>query len=100
MKRVILPLIVIVLVVAATVDAQKFEGLAETPPMGWNSWNAMGIEIDEDLAVTRGGHRHPAVVPSGGCDPGGALRISTEPEFLRQLIDLFVVYDCKKFIGR
>src|SRR5947207_870157 len=29
--------------------AQKFEGLALTPPMGWNSWNTFQIKIDEQL---------------------------------------------------
>jgi len=29
--------------------AQKFEGLAPTPPMGWNSWNTFGTKIDEKL---------------------------------------------------
>jgi alpha-galactosidase len=29
--------------------AQKFDGLAPTPPMGWNSWNTFEIEIDENL---------------------------------------------------
>jgi alpha-galactosidase len=28
---------------------QKFAGLAQTPPMGWNSWNHYGCEIDEGL---------------------------------------------------
>jgi len=27
--------------------AQKFENLVLTPPMGWNSWNKYGCEIDE-----------------------------------------------------
>jgi alpha-galactosidase len=27
----------------------KFEGLAMTPPMGWNSWNTFGTSIDEKL---------------------------------------------------
>ena len=27
--------------------AQKFEGLAPTPPMGWNSWNHFACNIDE-----------------------------------------------------
>ncbi len=26
----------------------KFKGLAETPPMGWNSWDAYGTTINED----------------------------------------------------
>jgi alpha-galactosidase len=29
--------------------AQKFEGLAPTPPMGWNSWNTFQTNISEDL---------------------------------------------------
>jgi alpha-galactosidase len=33
----------------SAVKAQKFEGLAETPPMGWNSWNKFACDIDENL---------------------------------------------------
>ncbi|MFZ2987083.1 glycoside hydrolase family 27 protein [Ideonella sp.] len=29
--------------------AQKFEGLAETPPMGWNSWNKFACDVNEQL---------------------------------------------------
>jgi alpha-galactosidase len=29
--------------------AQKFNGLALTPPMGWNSWNKFGCEVSEEL---------------------------------------------------
>lgn len=29
--------------------AQKFEGLALTPPMGWNSWNTFAVNINENL---------------------------------------------------
>ncbi len=29
--------------------AQKFEGLAKTPPMGWNSWNTFKTNISEKL---------------------------------------------------
>jgi alpha-galactosidase len=32
-----------------TAYAQKFEGLAPTPPMGWNSWNTFETRIDEAL---------------------------------------------------
>ena len=31
------------------VHAQKFESLALTPPMGWNSWNRFAGDINEDL---------------------------------------------------
>src|SRR6478736_6708996 len=29
--------------------SQKFEGLASTPPMGWNSWNTFQTNISEEL---------------------------------------------------
>ncbi len=29
--------------------AQKFQGLALTPPMGWNTWNTFGCNINEQL---------------------------------------------------
>lgn len=31
------------------VKAQKFEGLADTPPMGWNSWNKFACDINEEI---------------------------------------------------
>lgn len=30
-------------------EAQKFEELAQTPPMGWNSWNHFGCNVTEAL---------------------------------------------------
>jgi len=32
-----------------SVSAQKYKGLALTPPMGWNSWNTFQTNISEDL---------------------------------------------------
>ena len=32
-------------------EAQKTEGLALTPPMGWNSWNKFGCDINENLIM-------------------------------------------------
>jgi alpha-galactosidase len=37
------------LCLTAPAQAQKAEGLALTPPMGWNSWNHYGCNIDEQL---------------------------------------------------
>ncbi len=31
------------------INAQKFEGLALTPPMGWNSWNTFQTHINDSL---------------------------------------------------
>jgi alpha-galactosidase len=46
MKRLAVLLIVCV---QGPLWAQKFEGLAPTPPMGWNTWNTFGGNINEDL---------------------------------------------------
>ncbi len=37
------------LVLAGHVHAAKFEGLALTPPMGWNTWNKFACNVSEDL---------------------------------------------------
>lgn len=43
-------LIVITLIIAScNCFGQKFEGLALTPPMGWNSWNKFGCNVSEKL---------------------------------------------------
>jgi len=34
---------------AATAHAQKYEGLADTPQMGWNSWNKFACDISEQM---------------------------------------------------
>ncbi|WP_461643856.1 hypothetical protein [Labilibaculum euxinus] len=31
--------------------SQKFEELALTPPMGWNSWNKFGCNVSESLIM-------------------------------------------------
>jgi len=33
----------------SSVKAQKFEELAMTPPMGWNSWNRFACDINEEI---------------------------------------------------
>jgi len=36
-------------IVILPLRAQKFEGLALTPPMGWNSWNRFGCNVNEEM---------------------------------------------------
>jgi alpha-galactosidase len=36
-------------VLSLYVQAQKFDGLALTPPMGWNTWNKFACNVDEKL---------------------------------------------------
>ena len=42
-------LALLLLCLASPLAAQKFEGLAATPPMGWNSWNTFQGNISESL---------------------------------------------------
>lgn len=49
--RKLVSLVALLLATATSAFAQKFEGLAMTPPMGWNSWNTFEIEISEDLVM-------------------------------------------------
>ena len=37
--------------ISLTTSAQKFEQLAQTPPMGWNSWNKFGCDVSEKLIM-------------------------------------------------
>lgn len=46
MKK-ILPLLLILLL--SNMYSQKFDNLALTPPLGWNSWNTFGTEVNEKL---------------------------------------------------
>jgi alpha-galactosidase len=65
MKR-ILSITAILLLVHSVGTAQKFDGLALTPPMGWNSWNTFACNVDESLI--RG--MADAIVSSGLKDAG------------------------------
>jgi alpha-galactosidase len=38
-----------ILLLSSSIFAQKFEGLAQTPPMGWNSWNTFQTNVNEQL---------------------------------------------------
>jgi len=54
------------ILVAGLSFAQKFEGLAMTPPMGWNSWNTFETHIDEALIKETA----EALIESGMQDAG------------------------------
>ena len=65
--RALVPLLgAVVLAFSAPASAQKAEGLALTPPMGWNSWNHYGCNIDETLIKRTA----DALVSSGLRDAG------------------------------
>src|SRR3954469_23106515 len=51
---------------SSIVLGQKFEGLAPTPPMGWNTWNTFAANINEALIKETA----DAIVASGMRDAG------------------------------
>ena len=64
MKKTIL--LLAVGLVALTASAQKFDQLAKTPPMGWNSWNKYHCDVSETLIMGMA----DAMVSSGMKDAG------------------------------
>ncbi|MGA2407394.1 MAG: glycoside hydrolase family 27 protein [Bacteroidales bacterium] len=64
MKRHVLIVLIAFLFLAA--NAQKFENIAKTPPMGWNSWNKYGCNVSESLIMGMA----DAMVSSGMKDAG------------------------------
>lgn len=60
-------LLFLTLTAAISINAQKFDGLAETPPMGWNSWNHFNCDgINEQVIMEIA----DAMVESGMKDAG------------------------------
>jgi alpha-galactosidase len=64
MKKILLFSVVTFLFMSAT--AQKFDQLAKTPPMGWNSWNKFHCDVSELLIM----QATDALVSSGMKDAG------------------------------
>jgi len=64
MKRIIS--VVTIVFLFLSVNAQKFDQLAKSPPMGWNSWNKYGCNVSEALIMGMA----DAMVSSGMKDAG------------------------------
>ena len=61
-----LAFIIVALFLVTGISAQKFEKLAKTPPMGWNSWNKYHCDVSETLIMGMA----DAMVSSGMKDAG------------------------------
>ena len=46
MKHYFKSTLIVITLMFGSLQAQKFEGLALTPPMGWNSWNTFACNVD------------------------------------------------------
>ena len=63
-----------------TACAQKFDGLALTPPMGWNTWNTFAVDIHESLIRETA----DAMVANGLRDAGYAYIVIDDAWSLKQ----------------
>jgi alpha-galactosidase len=59
-------LFVCVIFIFSWMSGQKFDNLAKTPPMGWNSWNKFACNVSESLIMGAA----DAIVSSGMKDAG------------------------------
>lgn len=66
MKKIGLALMLVYGTAALPAHAKKFDALAETPPMGWNSWNTFACDINESMIREMA----DAMVASGMKDAG------------------------------
>lgn len=66
MKYISIGLFLISVLLSPKTQAQNFEELAPTPPMGWNSWNKFGCNVSEKLIMEMA----DAMVTNGMRDAG------------------------------
>lgn len=82
------------LAVASAAPAQKFDGLALTPPMGWNTWNTFHSNINEALIKETA----DIIVASGMRDAGYTYVVIDDTWSLRERdADGNLVPDPQKF---
>ncbi len=69
------------------------DGLARTPPMGWNSWNALRLDINEDLVKQVA----DVMVEKGLKDAGYEYLVIDDGWQVARADDGTIVVDAKKF---
>lgn len=66
MKKYVIVQLILSFFAFTSINAENFKELAQTPPMGWNSWNKFGCNINETLIKEIA----DAIVSSGMRDSG------------------------------
>ncbi len=74
-------------------SAQKFPGLAPTPPMGWNSWNYYSIFINEAKVIKMA----DAMASNGMKDAGYQYIVIDDCWQIARDKDGYIIADAKKF---
>ena len=91
--RLVRPLFVAALLLAAVAPAKAGDGLALTPPMGWNSWNKFQCNVSEQLI--RGAA--DALVASGMKDAGYQYVVIDDCWQVSRAADGTIVADAQRF---
>jgi len=84
---------VVIICLSLSLQAQKFQGLAQTPPMGWNSWNRFACDVNENLIRETA----DAMVSSGMKDAGYDYIVIDDCWQVSRDSLGFIVADPKKF---
>jgi alpha-galactosidase len=85
--------VTLLVLVSQFTPAQKFNSLALTPPMGWNSWNKFGCNVDEKLIRETA----DALVSSGMKDAGYQYLVIDDCWHGERDIKGFIQPDAKRF---
>lgn len=72
-------LLVLFLIAIQPAFSQKFDELAQTPPMGWNSWNQYGCMINEALVYEMADYIHSKGLKFGLYSDGGVKTCAGRP---------------------
>jgi alpha-galactosidase len=91
LRRLLLPITYLVLFAAALPALDN--GLAKTPPMGWNSWNKFGCNVSEDLIKQMA----DAMVKTGMKDAGYQYIVIDDCWQVSRDPDGNIVADAKRF---
>ena len=63
----------IIFITTVCTFGQKFDQLAKTPPMGWNSWNKFGCDVNEKMI-----HEIADAMVSSGMEDAGYLYVNID----------------------
>ncbi len=83
----------ITLLTSLSANAQKFENLALTPPMGWNSWTKFECNVNERLVREAA----DAMVSNGMKDAGYTYVVIDDCWQIRRDAQVFIKPDPQKF---
>ncbi len=91
--RLIRPLLVLALLPTSALPAAAGDGLALTPPMGWNSWNKFGCNVSEQLIKDTA----DALVATGMRDAGYQYVVIDDCWQVSRAADGTIVADPQRF---